>query len=94
MPSSCFAPHSIDMGESGRLHYWRTLPISGSSGMTRKTIAAGETAGSLRGPCQELTDSYLSAAAGGIPTLLLTFTPQKLVRVKSGRQTFAPIRSA
>src|SRR5712671_5397731 len=32
---------------TGRLDYWRTPPISGSSGMMRKTIAACENAGSV-----------------------------------------------
>ena len=32
---------------TGRLGYWRTLPISGSSGMTRKAIAACGNAGSV-----------------------------------------------
>jgi hypothetical protein len=32
---------------TGRLGYWRTLPISGSIGMMRKTIAAYEIVGSV-----------------------------------------------
>ena len=42
---------------AGRLGYWRTLPIFGSSGMVQKTLAACETAGSVSPiPCRRFLD--------------------------------------